>query len=198
MLENKRDLLPLGSLYLNSKQHDSWVQSIEDEGRRVTIWVNDCQAHCFADALCEAFGIRVPYRRRELLVGIVLHEVQSLSVSRINRNEKILGVSKRKYLPGVKQILYDEVLVIEPAKVQMGILFATRARYPWSKSQLLLEATCKSMEFVEKQRECFRRSFSESCYPLFDAFMEARHGGQAFDFAASVAFIEKHRKDGPK
>lgn len=196
LLEAKKDILPLGPCYLNSRLHDSRVHSVESKGRDLTIWLDDIRASDFSYTLCDALVPRIPYREEVFPLAIAFQGVERLSISRINRNGKILGVSKSKYLPKLRYLIYDEALAIEPGKIQIGILFATRARYLWSKSQLLLEVTCKSMGFVEKQKECFQQGFPESCYPLFDAFMEVRHGGETFDDTKDVEFIEKHRRGG--
>lgn len=196
LLEAKKDILPLSPCYLNSQLHDSKVHSIEDKGRDLTIWLDDIRASDFIYSLCNALVPRVPYREEVFPLGIAFQGVENLSISRINRNDKILGVSKSKYLPMLRYFLYDEALVIEPTKVRIGLVFVTARSYLCSKSQLLLEVTCKSMGFVEKQTECFRRSFPESCCPLFDAFMDARHGGETFEDGKDVEFIEKHRGSG--
>ncbi len=196
LIENRKNILPQGHAYLNSRLHDSWVESAEQNENGITILLKDFQSHCFSDAICDEHKENVPHKKRVFPIGLHFSEIQSYSISRINKNNKIIPLSRKRYLSKFSEFLFDEALLIEPGNIDIGILFLSDCHAFSNKSTLLLHIRSKNLNFTNNQREAFQKMFPEKYHYLFDAFWKKRIEGKPFDYSESIKFIKENRTNG--
>ena len=196
LLNSKCEFFPNGSVYLNSKLHDSWVNSIEETGNNITIWLNDFQTHCFSDAICDVYKENIPHKKRIFPIGIQLNEIKASNISWINKNNKLIPLNQKKYLSKLSEILFDEAISIEPNKIKMGFLFMTNCHSFSNKSTVLFQVECESMTFIDNQKESFINLFSGNYTQLFENFWEKRLEGENFDYSNSLELIKKTEQSG--
>ena len=173
LLHEAEELLPLAPMYLNSRQHDAPIISVERTAREFTIWMEDFQVRCLSQVLDTMRGDSVHESPTCFPVGFKFCDVSSLSISRINGNDKILPLSVSKYLPQLNEFHYDEVTSVSPDCLSMGMLILTHLQGRYENSPLL-EVKCRKLEFVEGQRAPFEALYGEQYPGLYDAFQSAR------------------------
>ena len=190
LLREAEDLLPQAPMYLNSRQHDAQLISVERTAKDFTLWMEDFQVLCLSQTL-EAMredGIRE--KPPCYPVGLKFLDVYSLSVSRINNNDKILPLSVLKYLPRLDEFHYDEVTSIGPDLLSMGMLILTNPSRGPHIGALLVEVNCRKLEFIEGQRTPFEAIYGAQYPGLYDAFQSARRERrQYFDYSGARRFV---------
>lgn len=169
-------------MYLNSIQHDAPITSVERSKRDFTIWMDDDQVSALSSTLEAISSGRLEIARGLYPVGFRFCDVSSISISRINRNDKILPLSVPKYLPQLNEFYYDEVTSISPECFSMGMQILTRGCRGSYIDPLLVEVKCRKLEFVEGQRVPFEALYGNQYPGLFDAFeVERRAKRRYFD-----------------
>ena len=189
-IESKARMFPNIQLYLDSRLHDSWVQSIEFNGFDLIISLNEFSTHCFSDALSEKFSLNIPHKKRIFPVCLRFQEIKHYSISWLNRNGKILALSKEKYVPKLSEFLYDQATVLETGDIRIGFLFWSRIK--GNKSYLLLQIESKDFQIEEFQRQAFLNLYGERHIKLFDTFWKEKQKGVYFDFSSALDFINKN------
>jgi len=174
LLHEAVDILPNAGMYLNSRQHDARVLSVERTARDFIMWMEDAQVRFFSRTLDSISSVRLQNSQGVYPLGFKFCDVSSLSISRVNNNDKILPLSVPKYLPRLDEFHYDEVTSIRPDLFSMGMLIlANPARGPVV-DVLLVEVKCRRLEFIEGQRAPFEANYGEHYPELYDAFQSAR------------------------
>ena len=138
----------------------------------------------------EVFGDMLKLQTKKIsdLKFLNLHH---LSISRINANNKIIPLSKQKFIPELSEYLYDQIIFAEVGRIAAGILFYTGL--PGNKSYLLLELCCEEIEIIEAQREAFHTLFNGNYIKIFDLYWEKKQAGNYFDYSVAKRLIEENR-----
>lgn len=187
LLREAEDILPLACMYLNSRQHDALVISVERTVRDFTIWMEDDQMRGLCNTLETISSGRLQNSRDLYPVGFKFCDVSSLSVSRINDNDKILPLSVPKYLPLLSEFHYDEVTSILPDYFSMGMLILTEGFRGSRIDPLLLEVKCRKLEIIERQRAPFEALYGDQYPGLYDAFQAARREEHRYFYSYNEA-----------
>lgn len=190
LLREAEDLLPQAPMYLNSRQHDALVISVERTARDLTIWMEDDQMRGLSRTLETISSGCFQDSRGRYPVGFKFCDISSLSVSRINSNDKILPLSVSKYLPQLDEFYYDEVTSVSPDCLSMGMLILTRKYRGSCIDPLLVEVKCRRLEFIERQRAPFEAIYGDQYSGLYDAFQfERRENRRYFDYSDAREFV---------
>lgn len=189
-IDSEFEETPFVKNYFNFGLHDSWVTNIHFNQEQLEITFNDFQTHCFVDALLEVSNEKIQHKKRILPVSLSFKKIKKLSVAWVNQNSKILYLNKDRYLPKLKEYLYEQVLTVEPDKLSVGILFLSGLK--GNKSYLLVEIECERISLDEQQRNAFIKLFSGNHLALYDSYRTQRNNGSYFEFSTSLEFIEKH------
>ncbi len=190
-LSTSDGLSGLAKVYFGSHLHDSWVKAINYQDRKLEIKFNEFTSHCFVDAICDEFNLNIPHKKRILPVTLNFLNLHHLSISRINGNNKIIPLSKQKFIPELSEYLYDQIIFAEAGRIAAGILFYTGL--PGNKSYLLLELCCEEIEIIEAQREAFHTLFNGNYIKIFDLYWEKKQAGNYFDYSVAKRLIEENR-----
>ncbi len=192
LLANK-DHLPNGTIYLHDRLHDSQVLSIAHIDDNLNIWLNDFSTHCFADAFVDVFMVQVPHSKRVFPICLQFTNVKKYSISRINRNGKIIPLKPEKYFQHLNEFLYDEATCISENWVSLGMLFWNKRTNDWKKKRLLLKIDCGHLMIKEDQRDVFMRLFGADKINIFDAFWIERRNGIYFDYSSAFDFVIRYK-----
>jgi hypothetical protein len=189
LLREARELLPLASMFLNSRQHDAQLIAVERTATDITIWMEDFQLHCLSAALETIPTGRLQNSRGRFPIGFKFCGLSSLSMSRINQNDKILPLAVSRYLPRLNEFLYDEVTRVSPDCVSIGMLILANCQKR-AEVDLLVEVECRKLEFIERQRSPFEALYSDQYPGLFDAFqLERCEKHRCFDHSNARRFV---------
>jgi hypothetical protein len=173
-------------LYLNSALHDSIVTSVSYDKDVLSISLDDFSTHCFCNALVKISKMSMVHAKRICPVMLKFDKIRECSLAYINRNNKLIQLSKAKHLHKISSYLYDQVIKLEPDSIFIGILFwATSLR----KRYLLLQIKCKRLTIVELQRKAFLELFGDKFIDLYDRYWKQRQKGVLFDYGKSAQFI---------
>ncbi len=188
-IASKNDVVSNVATYFGGKLHDSWVTEVYYKNNQIGIALNEFASHCFSDAICEEFNIKIPHKKRILPIILNFSRVKKFSVSRINNNSKILPLKKEKFLPKLKEFLFDEIIILDKNKIEIGIIF-------WSglngnKSELLLQIECENLEIIQSQRKAFEILFKGKYLNLYDVYWEQKLKGKNFDFSVAQKLIRE-------
>ena len=163
--------IPKVGRYFGSRLHDSWVMSISYTGDSLTLCLNEFYSHVFCDALVELTNIKIPHERRQCPVSFTFENVRSCSLCRINKNDKVMPINKKKYLPKLTEYLWDEIHEISSQRIKMGIGFW--ADLPGrQRNNLILEIDAERLVIKEEQRDAVLTMFGEEYISLFDSYWQ--------------------------
>ena len=189
-IDSKFEETPFIKNYFNFGMHDSWVTNMHFNREQLEITFNDFQTHCFVDALIEVSNEKIQHKKRVLPVILRFNNIKKLSVAWVNKNSKIIFLNKNRYLPKLKEYLYEQVVTFEPDKISVGILFWSDLK--GNKSYLLVEIECGNLSIEEQQRNAFIQLFDGNHVELYDLYKVQRNNGLCFDFSTSLEFIKKY------
>jgi len=195
LVSSSTGLSALAKVYFGSRLHDSWIEGINYQNRKLEIKFNEFTSHCFVDAICDEFELNIPHKNRVIPVTLSFLNLHHLSISRINGNNKIIPLSKQKFIPKLSEYLYDQIIFAESGKIVAGILFYTGLK--GNKSYLLLELCCEEVEIIEAQREAFHKLLKGNYVEIFDLYWKKKQVGNYFDYSVAKKLIEENRKNQP-
>ena len=188
-IESKFIKIPSVKNYFNYRLHDSWVTNTQFNKEQLEITLNDFSTHCFVDALLEVSKQKIPYKKRVLPVSFSFKKLKKLSVAWINKNDKLIYLKKDKYLPQLKEYLFEQVISVKPGQITVGALFWSGLK--GNKSELLVEIECEELFIDEQQRNAFIKLFGGNHLEIYDLYVAQKQNGAYFDFSTSLEFIEK-------
>ena len=190
MLEAAKGFLPHGNLYLNSVLNNMRVTAIDWERKSATIWFDDKPMRCFYHFFSRYFHEKVNHWDAVIPLGMRFHDVTELTVSRISSNNKVLPLKKARYLPLLSRMLDDEARVLSGNRVELGMIFSCDSQRG-DRYFLLLEVSCKRIEFIEQRREHFFSKLGGRYLETFDRFWEARVNGTCFDYIDPDGYVKE-------
>ncbi len=179
--------LKLVERYFNSRLHDSWVIGIEVEKLNIRIMLNDFMAHCFSDALEDTLKLGTKHRDRKFPVELIIEGVKYWNLFGLNRNGKMLPLSKDRYLKTLHEFLYDELKIISEEEVFGGLLFSSDSY----RSSILFEFRAEGIGFVEGQEKAFTEIFGHENIKYWEHFWKKRCDGEHFDYSMSIEEIKR-------
>ena len=110
-----------------------------------------------------------------------------------NRNNKLIPVKIEKYLPKLKQYLYDEIQ--EAGEHHLGIgLCIWSSHQDSSKYNLFMQIMASKASVAERQKESLYQLFDQRYYALLDAFCAEIDKKTDFDYTVAGNFIKANRR----
>ncbi|MCF7955930.1 MAG: hypothetical protein K9M75_09030 [Phycisphaerae bacterium] len=188
LLTTNQSFLPSIERYLQSGLHDSEMISFAYNYQTVTINFDEVQCSDFYWAFTDI--MKLPGIIPVFPVSLIFHNIRNFTAYKVNRNNKLLPVSKNKWLPRIYDYQTEHVIDVTPSSISIAIVVSSKYKY---NCYIVLEIEAERLEIKENQREVFKEHLGEKHLPIIDKFIKEMDNGKRFyDCSVAEAFIKKN------
>jgi hypothetical protein len=198
LLDRVKKQFPLAERYLNCRLHDSRILSYKHiRSKFLEMTFNDYYFIDFAFALNDIEKLGMSDEQFIFPVTLKWGGLCGFQLYWSNRNNKLLPLRTRKYLPKIHDFLYDEIQEVRQNYVKMAMEYASVEPIlkdpPYSKPTLYLQVVFEQISVQEQQKDSLYGLFDRKYYPLLDAFSAEIDKGTYFDVTVAGEFIKANQ-----